>query len=519
MKKLIKIFSLILAFCLIFCACNSKKSDNTKNATVSVKRPIIEYKRPANIMTEQQYIERIEELCAGQNFIEADETYLKKVDELGDDLKNMIVYNEDEVTVPGTKYYVANNGDDNNDGLSPDTAWRTLEKVYVADLKEGDAVLFNRGDFFRGQLMPHNGVTYSAYGKGFKPIIANSIDGLKDAQWVETDIPNVWKFNTTITNNDIGLILFNMGEKYAEKKMNMSQLKTNFDFCHNNMNVASKFDNYIYMYCDKGNPADLFWSIELSNQSSNVEIRTGQHDIKLHNLSLYFGGDVFFGDKYKNITMEYCTANWIGGYYSKSLGDCRLGGGAGVWLGCDTVKFEHCYFYQQFDSGVTPQYNMTDNEPVIDKNFETKSCLFEYCEYTYEYFMKHTNSPGGDKFLNNYFGYNFCRFGGQGFGDKATQSAYVKSWSSPNPTENCVIEKNIFDRAYTKILDMGARNSKDEFDITKMPKMNNNVYIAQKNRVAIRLNEKSYKFNEKSYQILKDLGFEDNAVYVFYEAK
>ena len=30
------------------------------------------------------------------------------------------------VTVSGTKYYVAANGDDNNDGKSPETAWGTV---------------------------------------------------------------------------------------------------------------------------------------------------------------------------------------------------------------------------------------------------------------------------------------------------------------------------------------------------------------------------------------------------------
>lgn len=59
-------------------------------------------------------------------------------------------------TYTGTAYYVSNDGDDNNDGLTPETAWRTLDKVSEscgfdgnAILQPGDAVFFRRGDIFR----------------------------------------------------------------------------------------------------------------------------------------------------------------------------------------------------------------------------------------------------------------------------------------------------------------------------------------------------------------------------------
>ncbi len=507
MKKTFKILALILAFCFAFAACDSN-SGNNESESGGVKKPIIEYKKPSNLMTNQEYIDRVEQLCTTENFKTADDAYLNTVDALGDDLKNMIIYNEETVKVTGKTYYVSNSGNDNNDGLTPETAWATLDKVFLAPLKDGDAVLFNRGDFFRGQLKVQNGITYSAYGKGYKPIIANSIDGLSYAKWVETDTPNVWKLDKAITSNDIGLIVFNMGDSYAEKKTALSELKKNFDYCHNNLNVGGKFDNRIYMYCDKGNPADLFWSIELSNDSQAIDIKEGQHDIKFHNISFYFGGGGFFCSRTKNIVSEYCYFAWNGGFINN---DIRYGGGSGCWFGCDVLTFKHCYFYQNFDSGVTPQYSMTDNEPVVYNKFQTTACLFEYCEYTFEYFLTHPNSPGGDKFKDTYFGYNFCRFGGQGFGDKATASAYIKSWGEHYPSENFVIEKNIFDRPYAKALDMGYKDNNGKIE----PIMNNNLYIARKNRVVMAVNGEKYKFNEESYEQLADIGFEPNAVYVF----
>ena len=61
-------------------------------------------------------------------------------------------------TYTGTAYYVSADGDDNNDGLSPETAWQTVEKVGQESteggiLQFGDAVFFRRGDLFLPLIM------------------------------------------------------------------------------------------------------------------------------------------------------------------------------------------------------------------------------------------------------------------------------------------------------------------------------------------------------------------------------
>ena len=510
MQKTFKLLSFFIATSLLLCACGNNV---TPTKVTRPKRPDVVFNIPTDIISEKDYINRVEKLCATKTFTEVDDNFLSNVDDLGNDLKDMITYNQDDIEVKGTKYYVSNDGKDTNDGLTHETAWATLDKVHIAELKEGDAVLFRRGDFFRGQLITQNGVTYSAYGEGFKPQISCSLDGLTYAKWVETDTPNVWKLDAPIPNDDIAVIVFNLGESYAEKKMSMTDLKANFDFCHyNSLLEQKKPDNRVYMYCDKGNPADLFWSMEISPNGCVVDIKNSAKNITLHNLELRCGGYMgFFPSATSNIKALYCTFAWVGGSHN---GTCRLGGGAGCWYGCDTMIFEHCYFYQQFDSGVTPQYHMNDEEPCIYKNFRTTACLFEYCEYPFEYFMVQENCDGG-KYINTYFGYNFVRYTGYGFGDKPTQSACVKSWSAKNSQENFVIEKNIFDRPYTRALDMGAKNENGDFDFDEMPFMNNNVYISNKGRSLIRLNEQRFRFNEEGYGKLSDLGFETNAVYLF----
>ena len=70
--------------------------------------------------------------------------------------------------------YLSETGDDNLDGKTPATAWRTTARLDREKLPSGAFVLFERGGLFRGGLKASAGVTYTAYGKGAKPRIYSS---------------------------------------------------------------------------------------------------------------------------------------------------------------------------------------------------------------------------------------------------------------------------------------------------------------------------------------------------------
>jgi hypothetical protein len=75
-------------------------------------------------------------------------------------------------------YYLSTSGNDNNDGLSVNTAWQSINKLNSVTLANNDTVLFKRGQTFRGQISSNKfptGIHFSAYGTGNKPIIAGSI--------------------------------------------------------------------------------------------------------------------------------------------------------------------------------------------------------------------------------------------------------------------------------------------------------------------------------------------------------
>ncbi len=78
---------------------------------------------------------------------------------------------------PRTYYVDATGGDDAHDGLSPGTAWRTMDKVNHTHFRPGDRILFKRGEIWYDTLevnssgQPGNPITFGAYGDGPRPVI------------------------------------------------------------------------------------------------------------------------------------------------------------------------------------------------------------------------------------------------------------------------------------------------------------------------------------------------------------
>ncbi|EMR74679.1 Right handed beta helix region [Thermoplasmatales archaeon SCGC AB-540-F20] len=145
--------------------------------------------------------------------------------------------NVEIVLADSTTYYVDNDGDDSNDGLSPSTPWRTIGKINTelngGVINQGDDIYFKRGDTFTDTgLGIRLGGTSSdwmiigAYGSGADPIISgNSVNGnnvkivagsigyikvhdldLRNSnansfQCIETGLHNITVFNVDILNS------------------------------------------------------------------------------------------------------------------------------------------------------------------------------------------------------------------------------------------------------------------------------------------------------------------------------
>ncbi|MCV6637695.1 right-handed parallel beta-helix repeat-containing protein [Candidatus Albibeggiatoa sp. nov. NOAA] len=99
-------------------------------------------------------------------------------------------------------YYIANNGNDANDGLSPETAWQTLGRVKQAIFPDGAKILLKRGETFRGEMSLHKqpqNISFDAYGEGAAPILKGSvvITGWKKTTHPSLDSSKVYEADVT----------------------------------------------------------------------------------------------------------------------------------------------------------------------------------------------------------------------------------------------------------------------------------------------------------------------------------
>jgi parallel beta-helix repeat protein len=84
--------------------------------------------------------------------------------------------------VAGKNYYISNSGNDNSNGTSTSTPWKTISKVNssIQLFQAGDSILFRRGDQFFGQITWNKSggstspIVIGGYGLGSKPLISGA---------------------------------------------------------------------------------------------------------------------------------------------------------------------------------------------------------------------------------------------------------------------------------------------------------------------------------------------------------
>jgi hypothetical protein len=81
------------------------------------------------------------------------------------------------VVAAGTTYFVSDAGNDDNDGTSAESPWKSLSKINATALQPGDSVSFRRGDVWTGGLFVNQSgnaktaITLNSYGSGSLPTI------------------------------------------------------------------------------------------------------------------------------------------------------------------------------------------------------------------------------------------------------------------------------------------------------------------------------------------------------------
>ncbi len=384
------------------------------------------------------------------------------------------------VNVTGTKYYISADGNDANDGLTPESAKKTIDAVNRLYLKSGDGVFFRRGDTFRGSVNAIVGVTYSAYGEGAKPVLTRSPGNFTGADnWELTDTPNVYKLKTPILH-DVGLIVFNEGEAWSEKRIKgrtdfkegkLSDLDCDLAMWHD-VAVPTGVEGYVYLRSDKGNPGERFSSIELAPRENIIK---GKSNVLIDNLCFkYTGAHAVGTGEVKNFTVQNCEFGWIGGSWFRTDTLSRYGNAVEVYGACDGYVVDNCYIYQVYDAGVTHQLTESANQECIMKDIKYINNVIADTSYSVEYFINQPDE-GVNHYMQNFeISGNIMTRSGFGFGHQRpdkVQAAHIKGWNSYNEAENYTITNNIFDRARYMMLQAGA------FIPAWAPKTSGNTYI------------------------------------------
>jgi len=428
-----------------------------------------------------------------------------EVDDLAAKRKAEILSTPDKITVTGTKYYVSNSGDDNNDGKSPDTAWATINKVNSFEFSKGDGVFFNRGDLFRGNLLTQPYVTYAAYGCGDKPkLSASEENGTGEEKWALVDgSTNVWKYYKQFV--DIGGILVDKGDgeflcekkcacldpsdmtyyKKADKSIVFDPIADLDDLTFFNLTKSTKITEDrvdLYFRCDEGNPGKIFRSIEfLDGKTHTIRAKS---NVTIDNLCVLHSSRHGIGaGSCVNLVITNCEIGWIGGGLFGVHGQPngvivfgRFGNGIEVYGSCDNFVIDNCYVYQCFDAGITNQLQKGDAHNIVNKDVLFSNNLIEYCCYNIEYFMGIGAVEVTRLLQNVVYENNILRMAGFGWGRvNPTNAANIKGWDHRNESDVFIIRNNIFDRAYGDLLHLGATQ------LQWMPELHGNTYIQYKN--------------------------------------
>lgn len=444
-----------------------------------------------------------------------------EVEALAERRRQEIRNTPDELDINGKIYYVSNAGDDANDGLSPETAWKTLDKVSRAELQRGDGVLFKRGDMFRGAVNTCAGVTYGAYGSGEKPRFYGWDKDLADAAlWICVDAEcHIWRMNEKIL--DPGTLVFNDGEAHC-RKLIPSYMDGRF-VCRNDesrefvmaremtqdLDLFWYFDDILttrpskgkdfpipemgsrsygdlYLRCDRGNPGECFRTIEALPRRAMFTIGSNDH-VHIDNLCLKYIGlhAIAAGGHVVGLHVTNCEIGWIGGTIQHYMGTdpnypqggrgtvTRFGNGIEIYGGCEDYLVSNCYLYQAYDAGITHQVT-TGGEKKTMTGIRYENNLVERCVYAIEYFLDMNNGDTESYMRDVVMRGNLLRLSGYGWGQQRHNTdtpALIKGWSYVNAASDYSVCDNIFDRSAYRMLHLVARKQES------CPHMDGNTYI------------------------------------------
>lgn len=350
-------------------------------------------------------------------------------------------------------YYVdIVNGSDSNAGTSPESAWKTVNKVNETGFEPGDVIAFRAGQMWRESLRCQSGeedkpLTYTRFGGGSNPVFTASVDLCFENSWLDLG-KNVWcaipeSFSTGRMPGyaDVGnIILTRKGKnvkKAAWKRWSRDELTAQGDFYHD-----TKTDT-LYFWSEK-NPALLYSEMEAALKRNIFSMSRCKYLLLDGLTAAYSGAHGAAGDYTSHCTIRNCSFLWIGGshLYTRRGRPTRYGNGIEFWTGASDNLVENNYFEQIYDVAMTNQ----GPDSCLVKNIAWRNNKIFRCEQAYEFWLSNPKS----KMQNVVFEYNECIDSGFGWSHEQRpdkMGTHILAYSMESEEFDIYYRYNIFNNA------------------------------------------------------------------------
>jgi len=158
-----------------------------------------------------------------------------------------------------TTYYVDPAGSNGNNGLSPQTPWRTLLKIGISTFQPGDVILFKRDAVWNEWLTPPssgvagNVIKFDAYGNG-RPPEFTGLYATSASQWTNSG-GDVWQIALTAAQPISQLKFVQFGTMWGNSQSAQNLLANDRDWYYDA--VAQN----LYVWSAVGNPVTHYGSV------------------------------------------------------------------------------------------------------------------------------------------------------------------------------------------------------------------------------------------------------------------
>ena len=267
--------------------------------------------------------------------------------------------------VMATSYYVSPSGNDGHNGLSPQAAWATLDRVNQSQIQPGDQILLEGGKQFYGSLYfqaprvgtSSNPIVISSYGQGKAIIEAQNSFGIMVQDGAGFSISNLHIRGKGLAQNQSYGILFRASQQGGTRHSGI--------------------------YLDSLEVEGFRWGgIQIENYPNSADpLLNGFRDIYIMNCASHdngdagiqvVGGQLEAGYSHANVYIGYCqtyrNVGAPGKYWSHT--------GNGIVVGnTDSVLIEHCIAYE---NGANNSY--TGGGPVGIWLWDSRDGIIQFCE-------------------------------------------------------------------------------------------------------------------------------------------